>query len=126
MILADDWSFGDFLLGVIYVFGWAILFWLVITVFIDVIRRRDMSGLLKAFWALFVILVPLFGVLVYFVTQHQGMAERSLRQVEHLRGEIQEQVGFSVADELEKLDRMRAQGKISDVEYDRLRARLVQ
>jgi Short C-terminal domain/Phospholipase_D-nuclease N-terminal len=126
MLLAAEWTFGDFLLGTIYVFGWIIAFWLIITVFMDVFRRHDISGWVKAFWVIFVIFLPLIGVLVYLVSQHQGMADRSMREAQHARDELRREVGFSAADELEKLERMKAEGKITDDEYQRMRARLVQ
>jgi hypothetical protein len=125
MVLGADWTFGDFLLGVLYVFAWVILFWLVITVFVDVFRRHDISGWVKAFWVIFVVVVPWFGVLIYLITQHAGMAERSTRATVQAQDEIRHAVGFSVADELEKLDRMKSEGKLSDDEYQRLRGRLV-
>ena len=124
-VLAADWTFGDFILGVIYVFAWVVLFWLVITVFIDVFRRHDINGWIKAFWVIFVIVLPLLGVLIYLISQHAGMAKRSAKQQEEYRDELRATVGFSVADELSKLDRMKSEGKLSDEEYQRLRGRLV-
>jgi hypothetical protein len=124
-VLAADWTFGDFILGVIYVFAWVVVFWLVITVFIDVFRRHDISGWIKAFWVIFVIVLPLLGVLIYLISQHAGMAQRSAKQQEEVRDELRATVGFSVADELDKLDRMKSEGKLSDEEYQRLRGRLV-
>ena len=79
MVLAADWTFGDFALGVLYVFAWVILFWLVITVFFDVFRRHDINGWAKAFWVIFVVVVPWLGVLVYLISQHAGIAQRSTR-----------------------------------------------
>jgi ABC-type multidrug transport system fused ATPase/permease subunit len=126
MLLAADWTFGDFLLAVIYVFAWVIVFWLIITVFVDVFRRHDISGWVKAFWVIFVIVFPLIGVLIYIITQHKGMADRSMREAREARDELRREVGFSVADELDKLERMKTEGKISEDEYQRMRARLVQ
>jgi hypothetical protein len=126
MLLAADWTFGDFLLAVIYVFAWVIVFWLIITVFVDVFRRHDISGWVKAFWVIFVIVFPLIGVLIYIITQHKGMADRSMREAREARDELRREVGFSAADELDKLERMKGEGKISDDEYQRMRARLVQ
>jgi Phospholipase_D-nuclease N-terminal len=126
MLLAAEWNFGDFLLAVIYVFGWIITFWLIITVFMDVVRRHDISGWMKAFWVIFVIVLPLIGVLVYLISQHEGMADRSMREARQARDELRREVGFSVADELDKLERMKTEGKISEDEYQRMRARLVQ
>ena len=125
-VLAADWTFGDFLLAVLYVFAWVILFFLIINVFSDLFRRHDVSGWVKALWIIFVILFPFLGVLVYLITQHAGMAQRQSRDVREARDEIRRQVGFSVADELEKLDRMKSEGKLSEEEYQRLRGQLVQ
>jgi hypothetical protein len=125
MVLGADWTFGDFILGVLYVFAWVVLFWFVITVFIDIFRRHDINGWVKAFWVIFVVVVPWLGVLVYLISQHAGMAERNTRAASQAQDEIRHAVGFSVADELEKLDRMKSEGKLSDDEYQRLRRRLV-
>ena len=125
MVLAADWTFGDFALGVLYVFAWVILFWLVITVFFDVFRRHDINGWAKAFWVIFVVVVPWLGVLVYLISQHAGIAQRSTRAATQAQDEMRLAVGFSVADELDKLDRMKSEGRLSDDEYQRLRGRLV-
>jgi heme A synthase len=125
-VLAEDFTFGQFLLGVIYLFGWVILFWLIITVLADLFRRHDVSGWVKALWVILVILLPFIGVLAYLITQHAGMAERSTKQAAQARDQLRQSMGFSVADELDKLERMKSEGKVSPDEYDRLRARLVQ
>jgi hypothetical protein len=126
MLLAEDWTFGDFLVAVLYVFAWVVIFWLVITVFIDVFRRHDINGWVKAFWVIFVILLPLLGVLIYLVTQHAGMAQRSTQAAKQERDELRQAVGFSAADELDKLDKMKNEGRLSDEEYQRLRSRVLQ
>ena len=125
-VLAEDFTFGQFLLGVLYVFGWLLIFWLVISVFADLFRRHDISGWVKAAWVILVFAIPLVGVLIYLITQHAGIAQRSTKQAEQVRADMRQAVGFSVADELEKLDAMKAAGKINDDEYARLRARLVE
>jgi hypothetical protein len=125
MVLAAEWTFTDFVLGVLYVFAWVILFWLVITVFIDVFRRQDMKGWVKALWVIFVVVAPWLGVLVYLIAHQAGMAERSNQQAVQAREELRHAVGFSVADELDKLDRMKQEGRVSDDEYQRLRSQLV-
>jgi hypothetical protein len=65
-------------------------------------------------------------VLAYLIFQGRGMAERNAQQVRQARDELRHAVGFSVADEIDKLDRLKKAGSISDVEFGRLRARLVQ
>jgi len=53
------------------------------------------------------------------------MAERDVQQVQEGRDELRRVVGFSAADEIEKLERLKKAGSISDAEFTRLRARLV-
>jgi NADH:ubiquinone oxidoreductase subunit 6 (subunit J) len=125
MVLAADWTFGDFVLGVLYVFAFVVLFYFVITVFVDIFRRHDINGWVKAFWVIFVVVLPWLGVLIYLITQSAGMAQRSTREAAQARDELRQVVGFSVADELDKLDRMKSEGRISDDEYQRLRGRLL-
>jgi len=125
MVLAANWTFGDFVLGVLYVFAWVILFWLVITVFIDVFRRRDINGWVKALWVIVVIIIPWLGVLIYLISQHDGMAQRSERAAAQEHEQLRQVVGYSAADELDKLDRMKSEGRLSDEEYQKLRERVV-
>jgi hypothetical protein len=53
------------------------------------------------------------------------MAERSSQQARQAREELRRVVGFSAADEIEKLDRLKKSGSITDQEFARLRAKLV-
>jgi hypothetical protein len=66
------------------------------------------------------------GILAYLITQAGGMAERSSQQAQHERDDLRRVVGFSVADEIEKIDRLRKSGSITDQEFTRLRAKLIQ
>ena len=72
------------------------------------------------------ILFPYLGIFIYLITQHRGMAERQSQRVEQAREELRHFVGVSVADELEKLERLKNSNVISNEEYARLRARAVQ
>jgi uncharacterized membrane protein len=59
------------------------------------------------------------------LTQGGGMAERNQAQATKAREEIRNIVGFSAADEISKLDELKAKGSITDAEYQKLRARLI-
>ena len=100
-------------------------FWLAITVFADLFRRHDISGWIKAVWVIAVIVFPYIAVLAYLIFQARGMAERRVEQAQQARDELRRVVGFSVADEIQKLDGLKKAGSISDAEFTRLRARLV-
>src|SRR5215831_14260460 len=80
----------------------------------------------KAIWVIALIIFPYLGIFIYLITQHRGMAERQSQRVQQAREDMRHFVGYSVADELEKLERLKNSGTISNEEYMRLRARAVQ
>jgi hypothetical protein len=97
-----------------------------VTVFADLFRRHDISGWIKAIWVIALIVFSYFAILAYLIFQGRGMAERNAQRAEEARDELRRVVGFSAADEIQKLDALKKAGSISDAEFARLRARLVQ
>ena len=126
MLFEGGFSFTNFLTDVVTIFAFVIWFWLLITIFGDLFRRHDISGWGKAVWVIVVILTSYLGVLIYLITQGRGMAQRNAQQAQHTRDELRRTLGFSVADEIEKLDRLKKSGTITDQEFSRLRAKLVE
>lgn len=126
MLTAGNFSFGNFLLDVFSVFMFVLWFWLLITVIGDLFRRHDVSGLGKAIWVIVLVVFPYLGVFVYLISQSRGMAERNAQRAQHARDELRQVVGFSAADEIQKLERLKNAGTISNEEYARLRARVMQ
>jgi len=124
--LQEGFTYRNFLLDALAIFVFVVWFWLLITVAADLFRRHDISGWIKALWVIAWIVFPYFGVLAYLIFQGRGMAERNVQQAQEARDELRRVVGFSAADEIEKLDRLKKEGSISDAEFARLRARLVQ
>ena len=124
--LQDGFSYRNFLVDAITIFFLIVWFWLLITVAADLFRRTDISGWVKAIWVIALIIFPWISMLAYLIFQGKGMGERNVQQARQARDEIRSAVGFSVADEIEKLGRLKQAGSISDAEFARLRARLVQ
>jgi hypothetical protein len=122
----EGFTFRNFLLDALAIFVFIVWFWLLITVAADLFRRHDISGWIKAIWVISWIVFPYLGVLAYLIFQGKGMAERNVQQAQQARDELRRVVGFSPADEIEKLDRLKKAGSISDAEFSRLRAQLVQ
>jgi hypothetical protein len=122
----EGFTFRNFLLDALTIFVFIVWFWLLITVAADLFRRHDISGWIKAIWVISWIVFPYLGVLAYLIFQGRGMAERNVQQAQQARDELRRVVGFSPADEIEKLDRLKKAGSISDTEFSRLRAQLVQ
>lgn len=118
--------FSSFLADVLAIFLFVVWLWLLITVAGDLFRRTDVSGWGKALWVIVLILIPYLAVFVYLITQGAGMAQRSARRAENAREELRSIVGFSVADEIGKLEALKKAGSITDAEFARLRGKLVQ
>ena len=126
MLFAGGFTFSNFLADVLSIFIFVLWFWLLITVFGDLFRRQDISGWAKAIWVIVLIIFPYLGIFIYLIAQHRGMAERQSQQVQQAREDMRHFIGYSVADEVEKLERLKNSGTISNEEYTRLRARAVQ
>ena len=113
-------------------FLWVIWIWILIWVFIDIFRSHDLSGWAKALWFLFVLIIPLVGVLVYLIVRGGSMHERAVqqarRQDEAARHYIQQAAASSpasTADQLAKLADLRDRGVISPEEFEREKAKVL-
>src|SRR6516164_3228546 len=121
----EGFTYRNFLMDALGIFVFVVWFWLAITVFADLFRRHDISGWIKAAWVIAVIVFPYIAVLAYLIFQGRSMAGRNVERAQQARDELRRVVGFSVADEIQKLDGLKKAGSISDAEFARLRARLV-
>jgi hypothetical protein len=119
----EGFTYRNFLMDALAIFVFIVWFWLLITVAVDLFRRHDISGWVKAIWVIAWIVLPYLGVLAYLIFQGRGMAERNVQQAQQARDELRRVVGFSAADEI--LDRLKKAGSISDAEFARLRTQLV-
>src|SRR5262249_28316296 len=99
----EGFTYRNFLLDVLTIFFFIVWFWLLITVASDLFRRSDVSGWVKAIWVIGWIVFPFIFMLTYLIFQGRGMAERNEKQARHARDELRKAVGFSAADEIEKL-----------------------
>ena len=118
-------AFAVFVADAFAVFIFILWFWLFITTASDLFRRQDVSGFGKVIWIILLIVLPYIGIFAYILTQGGGIAERNRAQASKARDELRQAVGYSVADELTKLEQLRSKNSISDEEYVKLRARLV-
>jgi ABC-type multidrug transport system fused ATPase/permease subunit len=112
------------------IFLWVIWFWILITVFIDIFRSRDLSGWAKALWFIFVLFIPMIGVLVYLIARggkmHQRAEREAQQQQREFRSYVQETAGSATpADQLAKLADLRDRGVISAEEFDREKAKIL-
>jgi uncharacterized membrane protein len=116
-----DWSFGDVFWALIVFFFWFMFIWMFISIFADIFRRNDLSGWAKAGWILLIVVLPFLGILIYTIAR-----PRMTEQDRQMIAEAQERhrpSGYSPAEEIEKLARLRDEGKISAEEFEAMKQR---
>src|SRR6476619_4795271 len=115
-VVAASYPFLDVLWTMVIFFAFIIWIWLLITVFADIFRRRDIGGGMKAVWIIFVIVLPYLGVLIYLIAEHQGMADRNAAQMQQVKEQqdayIKSVAGSSATDQTAKAKHMPASGAI--------------
>jgi ABC-type transport system involved in cytochrome bd biosynthesis fused ATPase/permease subunit len=120
---------GSVLLWMLEFFLFVIWFWLLIVIFSDLFRDHSMSGGVKALWVIFLILIPFLGILIYLIVRGHGMAERSAKQQQAMRqqmdAQIRQAVGTSgsAADQIAQAKGLLESGAISQAEFDQLKAK---
>jgi hypothetical protein len=128
VFVGADYPFLDVLWTMLVIFLWVMWFWILITVWTDVFRRRDIGGGKKAVWLIFTILTPFLGVFIYLIVNNDGMAQRNIDQVKAQRAQFDEAVRASAgsggaAAEIEKAKGLLDSGAISQAEFDAIKAK---
>ncbi len=132
MPLASSYSYP--LLGAFWtifeIFLWVIWIWTLIYVFVDIFRSRDLSGGAKALWFLFVLLIPLVGVLVYLIARGGEMHERAVHQAQQQDEEVRSYIRHAAgpqnpADQLATLADLRDRGVITNQEFEQQKAKIL-
>jgi hypothetical protein len=125
-MLATDYPFLDVMWTMAVFFIWILWIWLLFTVFADIFRRHDISGLAKTGWIVFAILLPFLGVFIYLITQNVGMTERNLQRSRAQRDQFDDYVrqtagGGGAAAEIDKAKQLLDAGAITQAEFDALK-----
>lgn len=137
-MLFAEWQVGQVLWSALWITLFILWILIVIRVFTDIFRSKDLSNVAKVLWLLFVVVFPYLGVFVYLVARGHKMAEREISDAQAREAAFQDYIrqtagtggaggasGGSVADELERLAALRANGTIDDAEFARLKAQLI-
>jgi len=126
-VLAADYPFLEIVWTMLIFFAWVIWFWILITVFADLFRRRDIGGGAKVLWSIFVIALPFLGVFIYLVVNSKGMSERDIKQVTDQQQQfdtyVQSVATTGSATEIEKAKQLLDSGAISQSEFDAIKAK---
>jgi Phospholipase_D-nuclease N-terminal/Short C-terminal domain len=128
MLLVVDYPLLEVFWTMLIFFAFVIWIWILITVLIDLFRRRDISGWIKVLWIIFIVVLPYLGVFVYLIAEHRGMTERAVKQQSEARAEFDTYVR-SVATEsdpteqIAKAKQMLDAGTISQTEFEQIKRR---
>ncbi len=122
----------DIFLSIVYFFCWILWLMLLFWIIMDIFRSDDLGGWGKAGWLVFVIFIPLIGVLVYLIARGHSMSDRQVRQAQAqdkaMRAYIQDAAGSngqSKSDELAKLAGLHDKGVLNDQEFEQAKAKIL-
>ena len=132
-MLADSYPLADVFVTMLEFFLFFAWIWLLIIVFGDIFRSRDLSGWAKGLWVLFVIIVPLFGVLCYLIARGGKMQERQIEAAQAREQAFRQYVQETAvttptngsAGQVAKLADLRDRGVISEAEFQQEKAKVL-
>jgi len=130
-MFAADYPFLDIVWTMIIFFTWVMWIWMMVYLFTDLFRRRDIGGFAKAAWAVFMIVLPFLGALVYLIAQHDGITQRNLDQVQAAQREFDARVqaaaagtnGGGAASEIKNAQELLDAGTINAEEFQQIKSR---
>jgi Phospholipase_D-nuclease N-terminal/Short C-terminal domain len=132
MILAADYPFLDIVGTMLVFFLWVMWFWCLMIVLTDVFSRQDASGWTKALWTVFLIFVPVLGMLVYLVAHGKDMADRRLASTQAAQARVDDRIRTVAAGtssdggatgEIARAKQLLDSGAIDPAEYQQLKTR---
>ena len=128
-MLAYTYPLADLFGTMLGFFVLLIWLWLLIVVFSDIFRSHDMGGGAKMLWVLFVIILPFLGIFIYLIARggkmHERAAAQAAQQQQAFDATIKDAAGSNPADELAKLADLKAQGVITDAEFEAQKAKIL-
>ncbi len=126
MIIATSYPFLEVFWTMLIFFGFVVWIWILFTVFADLFRRHDTSGFAKVLWIIFIIVLPYLGVFVYLIAEHNGMAERAIKQNEAAQSQLDQYVQSvaaktNPAEQIAKAKQLLDAGTITQAEFDTIK-----
>jgi ABC-type multidrug transport system fused ATPase/permease subunit len=128
-MLAYTYPLADLFGTMLGFFVLIIWFWLLIVVFSDIFRSRDMGGGAKMLWVLFVIILPFLGIFIYLIARggkmHERAADQASQQQKAFDSAVRDAAGGTSTDALAKLADLKAQGVLTDAEFESEKAKVL-
>ena len=126
MLIAASYPFLDVFWTMFIFFLFFIWIMILFRVFGDIFRRHDIGGGAKTLWVIFVIILPFLGVLIYVLTQNEGMTQRAIERAQGQQAEMDtyvRSVAGGAAGEIERAKSLLDSGAITQAEFDAIKAK---
>jgi len=125
--VSTGYPFLDVFLTILIVFAWVVYIWIAVTILIDILRRRDLSGWRKAIWVIVIVVLEWIGVLIYLIANHDGMAERQAQRERAAQAQVDSYIRQAAgtggpAAEIERAKALRDSGAISQAEFEQIKS----
>ncbi|MBV1894454.1 MAG: SHOCT domain-containing protein [Ilumatobacteraceae bacterium] len=131
MLFAAEWGNGQVFWSILWFFLFFVWIMLIFSLFGDIMRSHDISGLSKALWCGAIIFFPFIGIFAYLIVRGGGMAQRQMKAAEEYNDATQAYIrnaagtGGNEADQLSKLADLHTSGKLDDAEYATAKAKVI-
>jgi uncharacterized membrane protein len=116
----SSFTFWDAIFSLVAFFFWFMLIWIFIGLFADIFRRNDLSGVAKAGWLILLVLLPFIGALIYIVMRPKVTAQ-DVEMMTRMEAGQKAAAAVSPADQIAKLQELKAAGAITDAEFESLK-----
>jgi Short C-terminal domain/Phospholipase_D-nuclease N-terminal len=127
MPVAADYPLLNIIWTMFVFFAFVLWIWLLIAVFADIFRRHDISGWGKAGWSIFIIFLPLLGVLTYMISQGKSMAERKAQDMQAAQSQFDQHIrtvaSGGAAAEISQAKQLLDAGTITPAEFEQIKTR---
>jgi uncharacterized membrane protein len=121
---AGQIGFWDVIFSMVAFFFWFMLIWIFIAIFGDIFRRNDLSGGWKAIWLLLLVFLPFLGALIYMIARPKVTAQ-DVEMMTQADAAAKAAASVSPADQIAKLQQLKAAGAITEPEYEALKAKAI-
>jgi hypothetical protein len=131
-MFAAEWGTGQVFWSMLWFFVFFIWIMLLFQVFIDLFRSKDLGGLAKTLWVVFVIVAPYLGVFVYLIARGHKMQQHAIEDAQAQDAAAKQYIQAAVAtapasqaDELAKLADLKANGTLDEAEFQAAKAKIL-
>lgn len=119
------WEFFWFLIVTYFFIAYLVIMFRIV---IDLFRDHELSGGMKGLWLVCLLFLPFLTALVYLITRGQGMAERSMADMQEAKSRQDAYIrdvagGASASDQIAQAKALLDSGAITQAEYDGLKAK---